>query len=53
MALLDPIKLWEKDMALMVVSKKDNPDLEGGEHYSLLTYHKMTTPSNTWIPLKG
>ena len=52
-ALLDPIKLWEKDMALMVVSKKDNPDLEGGEHYSLLTYHKNYHTFLHMDPIKG
>merc|ERR1711951_61472 len=52
-ALLDPIKLWEKGMALMVVSKKDNPDLEGGEHYSLLTYHKNDHTFLHMDPIKG
>merc|ERR1711915_49393 len=52
--ILNPIKIWEKNMAFMVVSKKDNPDeREGGEHYSLLTYNKRNHTFTHMDPIKG
>ena len=52
--LLNPIKIWEKSMAFMVVSKKDDPDeREGGEHYSLLTYNKRNHTFTHMDPIEG
>ena len=40
-------------MALMVLSKRDNPDLEGGEHNSVLTYHKNDHTFLHMDPIRG
>ena len=42
-----------KNMAFMVVSKRDQPELEGGEHYSLLVHNKSDHTFSHMDSIKG